>query len=112
MDTYTTEFLKNYDVSSVDVTDQIISITFEDSDKTLVLEALADCCGHAYFEKIDDLDNLSGQRIKDIDWGDTKYINDVDHSVVSITTNDTTLTVYLCCNHNGYYPGFLRISLN
>ncbi len=96
-------------------------ISFESTDTKLQLIASADCCGESYFELLPNspLENIIGkviERIYDSDQVITlppsgKQECD-DNKMIVIEFDDETGFFFLLRNSsNGYYPGFLTITL-
>ena len=109
--------------------DTQISITFEDLNKTLILTACPTCCDESWFDlRYGDLDQMVGKRLAGINmhkWDPTVESNDGDpqiepsgiqeydkyHKIVMSFEDETELVILLINSSNGYYDGYLSISI-
>ncbi len=113
----------NSNVKDSDLLDllDLIEISFNHSDKKLMLLAERDCCSVSWFEPLNDIDfkTIVGKRIKNIitsekfvpaSSGRQEY--DVAQKITIIFDNSSDFNFALINSSNGYYSGWLSLYLS
>ena len=128
MDSNIREILKNHYVTEVTVVEEDkIVLNLNDTWDTLVFSTSSNCCGHAYFQNCENLQDLVGKNIQNVELRDNLNEDDddnlnedddnqthlyTDRTIITvITTYGDTIQFFMMCQHNGYYPAFLNIYL-
>lgn len=104
---------------------KVLSVDKEEERFTLILEkkeicvrAYGDCCSESWFEYPDDLENLIGKRIFNIEHTDQEidlpFSNrqEYDKNIISYiyTEKNSPTMFYLRNSSNGYYGGWFEIA--
>lgn len=97
-----------------------IYISYENEINYLQLDAYADCCSESWFETYNDIefDSIISKEIKSIECGENvdmpesgRQYYDQNDTIIVQFIDDTTFTFLLRNSSNGYYSGWLEMSI-